>query len=303
MSFRRMREWRDIFEEIRSILGDIEGFVENSAPAGYDSVHRSILSGYLGQVALRKEKNLYTAARGRQAMLFPGSTIFNKGGAWIVASELVQTTRLFARTAANIDPEWIEMVGRHVLKYSWSEPHWEKKRGQVTAFEKATAYGLTVVERRKVNFERINPSEARDIFIRSALVERDLPARYGFLDHNLALLYEIEQLENKARRKDLMADEQALHEFYDARIPQICDLRSFDKLIKDRGGDEFLKMKREDLLRNEPDFDAAEQFPDTLSATGAQLPLRYTFSPGENGRRGNPHRAGPHPPVARRGSL
>ena len=281
MSFRRMREWRDIFEEIRSILGEIGGFVENSAPAGYDGVHKSILSGYLGQVALRKEKNLYTAARCRQAVLFPGSTIFNKGGAWIVASELVQTTRFFARTAANIDPEWIEAVGRHVLKYSWSEPHWEKKRGQVVAFEKATAYGLTVVERRKVNFERINPSEARDIFIRSALVERDLPAKYGFLDHNLALLSEIEQLENKARRKDLMADEQALYEFYDARIPQICDIRSFDKLIKDMGGDEFLKMKREDLLRNEPDFDAARQFPDTLSATGAQLPLRYTFSPGE----------------------
>ena len=281
MSFRRMREWRDIFEEIRSILGEIGGFTENTVPAGYDGVHRSILSGYLSQVAVRKDKNLYTAARGAQAMLFPGSSIFNKGGAWIVASELVQTSRLFARTAANIDPDWIEKVGRHVLKYSWSEPHWEKNRGQVVAFEKATAYGLTVIERRKVNFERINPSEARDIFIRSALVERELPARYGFLDHNFSLLSEIEQLENKTRRRDLLADEQALYEFYDARIPQICDIRSFDKLIKDMGGDEFLKMKREDLLRNEPDWDAAQQFPDTLSATGAELPLRYAFSPGE----------------------
>lgn len=286
LSFRRMREWRDIFEEIRSLVCEIEGFAPKrrgapAEPAGYDAIHRSILSGYLSQVAVRKEKNLYTAARGSQAMLFPGSSIFNRGGAWIVSSELVHTSRLFARTAANIDPEWIEKVGRHVLKYSWSEPHWEKNRGQVVAFEKATAYGLTVVERRKVNFERIDPVQAREIFIRSALVERDLPPKYGFLAHNLALLSEIEQLENKARRRDLLADEQALYEFYDARIPQICDIRSFDKLIKDRGGDEFLQMKREELLRVEPDFDPAEQFPDTLRATGAELPLRYAFNPGE----------------------
>ncbi len=158
---------------------------------------------------MRKDKNIYSAARGRQAMVFPGSNIFNKGGQWIVASELVQTSRLFARTAANIDAAWIEEIGRHVCKYSWSEPHWEKKRGQVVAFEKATLYGLTVVDRRKVNFARINPAEARKIFIRSALVEGDLPGRYGFLDHNRALLSEIEQLESKTRRRDLLVDDEA----------------------------------------------------------------------------------------------
>ncbi|MGC9194635.1 MAG: ATP-dependent RNA helicase HrpA [Syntrophobacteraceae bacterium] len=281
MSFRRMREWRDIFFEIRSILSEIDGFLENTHPADYDSVHRSILSGYLSQVALRKDKNLYTAARGSQAMLFPGSSIFGKGAAWIVASELVQTTRLFARSAANINPEWIETVGRHVLKYSWSEPHWEKNRGQVVAFEKATVYGLTVVERRRVNFERINPAQAREIFIRSALIERQLPPRYDFLNHNTALLCEIEQLENKTRRRDLLADEQALYEFYDERIPQISDIRSFDKLIKDKGTEEFLKMRREDILRNEFDSAAEQQFPDTLNPTGAQLPLKYAFCPGQ----------------------
>ncbi len=281
MSFRRMREWRDIFIEIRSILKDIGGFVENAQPAGYDSVHRSILSGYLSQVGLRKDKNLYTAARGTQAMLFPGSSIFGKGAAWIVASELVQTTRLFARTAANIDPEWIEAVGRHVLKYSWSEPHWEKNRGQVVAFEKATIYGLTVFERRRVNFEPINSAQAREIFIRSALIENLLPPRYDFLKHNAALLCEIEQLENKTRRRDLLADEQALYKFYDERIPQISDIRSFDKLLKDKGTDDFLKMRREDIVQNEFDSEAARQFPDTLNPTGAQLPLKYVFSPGQ----------------------
>ncbi len=281
LSFRRIREWRDIFEQVRSILSELGDFIENSTPASYDAIHRSILSGYLSQVALRKEKNIYSAARDRQAMIFPGSNIFNKGGQWIVASELVQTSRLFARTAANIDAAWIEEVGRHVCRYSWSEPHWEKKRGQVVAFEKATVYGLTVVDRRKVNFARINPAEARDIFIRSALVEGDLPGRYAFVEHNQTLLSEIEQLESKARRRDLLVDDEAFFRFYDARIPQIADIRSFDMLIKDRGGDDFLKMKKVDLLRTEPDFDAMEQFPDTLRAKEIELPLRYTFRPGE----------------------
>jgi ATP-dependent helicase HrpA len=281
LSFRRVREWRDIFTEIRYILNELGDFEENSSPASYEAIHRSILSGYLSQVAVRKEKNTYTAARDRQAMIFPGSNIFNKGGQWIVASELVQTSRLFARMAAHIEAEWIEEVGRHVMKYSWSEPHWEKKRGQVTAFEKATVYGLTVVDRRKVNFARIHPAEARDIFIRSALVEGELFSRYDFLDHNRALLAEIEQLESKIRRRDLLVDDEVLFGFYDAHLPQISDIRSFDRLIKDHGGDGFLKMKKEDLLRNDPDLDEMEQFPDTLSVNGTELPLRYTFCPGE----------------------
>jgi ATP-dependent helicase HrpA len=282
LSFRRIREWRDIFEETRSILSELGDFGENTVPAGYEAIHRSILSGYLSQVAMLKEKNIYTAARGRQAMVFPGSNIFNRGGQWIVASELVQTSRLFARTAANIDAEWIEEVGRHVVKYSWAEPHWERKRGQVTAFEKATVYGLTVVDRRKVNFARINPAEAREIFIRSALVEGDLPGGYGFLNHNQALLSEIDRFESKTRRRDLLVDDEVLFAFYDARIPQISDKRSFDLLIKESGGDGFLRMKKEDLLRSEPDFDEMEQFPDTLNAKGIELPLKYSFRPGED---------------------
>jgi ATP-dependent helicase HrpA len=282
VSFRRLREWRDIFEEIRSILNELGDFIENTAPADYDAIHRSVLSGYLSQVAMRKDKNIYTAARGRQAMVFPGSNLFNRGGRWIVASELIQTSRLFARTSANIEPEWIEEVGPHVCKYSWSEPHWERNRGQVVAFEKVTVYGLTIVDRRKVNFGRLNLHEAREIFIRSALVEGDLPGRYGFLEHNRDLLSRIENLESKTRRRDLLADGEAIASFYDARIPQIADLRSFDRLIKDMGGDDFLKMKEEDLLRAEPDFEEIAQFPDTFMANGVELPLRYAFHPGED---------------------
>ncbi|MHC1727935.1 MAG: ATP-dependent RNA helicase HrpA [Syntrophobacteraceae bacterium] len=281
VSFRRMREWRDIVEEIRSILDELRDFLENTTPASYDAIHRSILSGYLSQVALRKEKNIYTAARGTQAMVFPGSCLFNKGGSWIVASELVQTSRLFARTAANINPEWIEEIGRHLCKYSWSEPHWEKNRGQVAAFERVTLFGLTVVEKRKVDFWRIKPKEAREIFIRSALVEGDLPGKYGFLEHNRLLLSKIEELESKARRRDLLVDEEVLFMFYDSRLPELADLRSFNRYIKDQGGDGFLKMTKEDLLRAQPDFETLDQFPDTIAANDIELPLKYSFRPGE----------------------
>ncbi len=281
LSFRRMREWRDIVEEIRSILDELRDFIENTTPAGYDAIHRSILSGYLSQVALRKEKNIYTAARGTQAMIFPGSCLFNKGGSWIVASELVQTSRLFARTAANIDPEWIEEIGRHLCRYSWSEPHWEKSRGQVLAFERVTLFGLTIVERRKVDFWRLKPKEAREIFIRSALVEGDLPGKHGFLEHNRRLLARIEELESKARRRDLLVDEEVLYGFYDSRIPELADLRSFDSFIKKQGGDRFLRMTEEDLLRAQPDFETLDLFPDTISANDIELPLKYSFRPGE----------------------
>jgi len=281
LSFRRVREWRDIFEEIRSILNELGDFIENAVPAGYESIHRSILSGYLSQVAMRKDRNIFTVARGRQAMIFPGSNLFNKGGQWIVASELIITSRLFARSLANIEPAWVEEVGPHVCKYSWSEPHWEKRRGQVVAFEKVAAYGLTLVERRKVNFGRMNPQEAREIFIRSALVEGDLPGRYGFLEHNREVLSEIERMESKTRRRDLLVDEEAIFAFYDAHLPQIADLRSFDRLIKDMGGDDFLRMKEEDLLSAKPDLEEIAQFPDTFTLHGAELPLRYAFHPGE----------------------
>lgn len=281
LSFRRMREWRDIFEELHSILDEIGDFVENTSPAGYEAIHRSILSGYLSQFALRKEKNIYTAARNRQAMIFPGSGMFNRGGQWIVASELVQTSRLFARTTANIEPEWLEELGKHLCKYSWSEPHWEKKRGQVAAFEKATLYGITVADRRKVDYGRINPAEARDIFIRSALVEGELPGIHGFLDHNKNLVSKIEELESRARRKDLLVDEEALFRFYGERVGQFSDIRSFDRFIRDKGGDDFLKMTEKDLLQAEPDFDELEQFPDTFDANGLHLPLTYRFQPGE----------------------
>ena len=280
LSYRRMREWMDVHEEIRTILDELGNFTPNAEPATYDAIHRSVLSGYLSHIALRKEKNTYLGSRNRQVTVFPGSGLFNKGGGWIVAAEIVQTSRLFARTAADIQPEWIEEIGGHLCRSTYSEPHWERKAGQVTAFEKVTLYGLTVVDRRKVSYSRIHPEEAREIFIRSALVEGDLPPKYGFLDHNRELIRRIEELESKARRRDLLVDDEALYRFYDTRLPAISDIRSFDKFLKDRGGDHLFRMSEADLLRNQPDFAALEQFPDSVDAHVAVLPLRYAFHPG-----------------------
>ena len=282
LSYRRMREWKDIHDESWDILKEMGEFTPNDRPASYDALHRSILGGYLSHIALRKEKNVYTAAKNRQVMLFPGSGLFNRGGAWIMASEMVQTSRLFARVVAEIDPEWLEKIGRHLCRYSWSEPHWEKRRGEVVAFERATLYGLTVVADRKVGYGRVNMPEAREIFIRSALVEGDVLGNYGFLNHNRKLIHDIEDLENKARKRDLLVDEETLFAFYDRRLPAFADIRSLDRFIKEQGGDGILRMTEADVLRIEPDFTALEAFPDTLAVGETTLPLRYAFHPGED---------------------
>ncbi|MHC1742366.1 MAG: ATP-dependent RNA helicase HrpA [Syntrophobacteraceae bacterium] len=282
LSYRRLREWKDIHDEIVDILDEMGGFHRAEASPDYSAIHRSLLSGYLSHIGMRKEKNLYLATKNRQVMIFPGSGLFNKAGGWVMASELVQTSRLFARTVANVEPEWIEQLGRHLCKSSYSEPHWEKNRGQVVAFERVTLYGLPVVERRKVNFGRVNLKEARSIFIRSGLVEGEMAGRYGFLDHNRELIERIQELESKTRRRDLLVDEETLFQFYEARMPEIADVRSLDRFIKDAGGDTILRMSEQDLLRAEPDFEALDQFPDRMRLDDLELPLRYNFHPGED---------------------
>ena len=280
LSYRRMREWQDIHREIRAILEELDGFAPNPDPASYEALHRALLSGYLSHIARKKEKNLYLGSKHRQLMVFPGSGLFNRGGAWIMSGEQVQTNRLFARTAAVIEPEWIEELGKHLCRSVYSEPHWEKTRGQVVAFERVILYGLSLVERRKVNYSRINLEEARDIFIRSALVEGELAGKFGFLEHNRNLLAQLEELEHKTRRRGLMLDEEALFRFYEQRLPPLADAASLRKLIKERGGDGFLRMTAEDLLEASAGLEIEEQFPGFLTVGDLQLPLRYAFHPG-----------------------
>jgi len=280
LSYRRMREWRDIHDEVWSLLEELHGFEKNSEPAGYDAIHRALLSGYLSHIARKKEKNIYLGSKNRQLMLFPGSGLFNRGGAWTMAAEQVQTSRFYARTVATIEPEWIEDLGKHLCRSVYFEPHWEKTRGQVVAFERVILYGLILIDRRKVNYYRVNPHEAREIFIRSALVAGELPGKHAFLDHNRELIARIEDLENKTRRRDLLVDEETLFRFYDQRAPNIADAASLRKWFKEQGGDHFLRMTEADLLETSPGMEIQEQFPNFLLVGDIELPLRYVFHPG-----------------------
>ena len=286
LSFRRMREWSQVADEIRSILDEL--WLTKTAPdegapaASYEAIHRSVACGYLSHVAVKKEKNIYEGSRGRRMMLFPGSSLFNKGGDWIVAAEIVQTSRLFARMAANIEPQWLEDLGSHLVKSHVSGPHWERKRGHVVAYEKVTLYGLPIVEKRPVDFARYDPAEARRIFIRSALVEGDLPKPYGFHEHNQKLRENLENVEDKLRRRGILIDDEDIFAFYDRKIPDLADIRSFDKWLKDQGGDGILRMKAEDFVKGGPDPAVLGAFPDFFDLGELRLPLRYSFRPGED---------------------
>ncbi len=248
LSFRRIKEWQDIHDQLLTILAEQKFTARRgdhparlSGEELYGAIHRSVLSGFLGHIAVRKEKNLYTATQGRQAMIFPGSGLFNRGGNWIVCAEAVETSRMFARTAANIESEWIEEVGSHLCRYAYNEAQWDRKRGEVVATEKVTLYGLTIVPGRRVSYGRINPSEAAEIFIRSALVEGDIEGTFPFLEYNRALIRKFAEMEDKLRRRDIVAGEDALAAFYRERLTGVFDIRTLRKIIKEQGND-FLQM-------------------------------------------------------------
>ena len=281
-----MREWREIHDQILSILAEQklvprkDATLQKQGADLYAALHRSILSGYLGHIAQKKEKNLYTATQGRQAMIFPGSGLFNRGGNWIVAAEMIETSRLFARTAANIESDWLEELGGRLCRRTYSAPHWEKDRGEVVASEQVTLFGLVIVTGRPVSFGRIDPDGAARIFIRSALVEGEIKRPLPFLVHNQALIEKITGLEEKVRRHDLLIDEEAMAQFYEKRLPGIFDIRTLQRLIRDRGDDAFLRMKEEDLLVKAPDSGEIALFPEAVSAGGWRLDCLYRFDPG-----------------------
>jgi ATP-dependent helicase HrpA len=286
LSFSRMREWVLVHEQILAICE------EQKIPLGrrkrvdisdalYDAIHRSILSGYLSNIAVLKEKNFYTAAKGREVMVFPGSTLFGKSRPWIVAAEMVKTSRLFARTVSRIQPNWLEELGGTLCRYSYSDAHWDKDRGEVVAQEQVTLFGLRIIEGRPVSYGRIQPDEAHQIFVLSALVEGNIDNPPAFLAHNLALVESLGDIEEKLRRRGYLAGEERLAEFYSQRLPGIYDGRSLQKHIKDKGGDGFLKMSEEDILRIFPDEKVLSDYPGHLEVGELRLPLVYRFAPGE----------------------
>jgi ATP-dependent helicase HrpA len=286
LSFVRMREWMDIHDQITRILKDQRikiGKTENDPTSQpfYAALHRCILSGYLSNIAMKKEKNIYQAAKGREVMIFPGSTVFNGGAHWIVAAEMVKTTRLFARTVAKIEPRWIENIGKELCRSECSDPYWQKDRGEVQAFEKVTLFGLPIVSKRVVPFGRLNPERAHEIFVWSALVAGELEGSFSFLAHNRALVEKLRGLEDKARRRDILVSEQMIAGFYSRRLPGVYDVRTLKKHIEKAGGDEYLKMREEDLMHAYPDEDLPTQYPDHLILGDQRFRMTYRFSPGK----------------------
>ncbi len=289
LSIPRMREWRDIHGQLGKTLEEL-GWRESSAdpakPDGHRAIHRALLSGLLGNVGLKDESadspHAYLGARGMKFWIHPGSWT-KKPGKWIVAAELVETTRLYARTVAGIEPQWLEQLGAHVLKRHRDNPHWEKGRGQVVALERATLYGLPVYVGRKVNFGAFDPALSRELFIRSALVEGELDTRAPFFAHNRRLVADIERLEHKSRRPDILVDEHLIHAFYDARIPEgVHDAAGFEawRTGAEKAQPKLLHLSREDLMRHEAAGITTENFPPALQLGPNRFALEYQFEPG-----------------------
>ena len=289
LSYRRMREWKDIHNEISAILkeeaknGAFErrSVIPDDSQSRYSRIHRSILSGHLSNIATKKEKNIYTAAGGREIMIFPGSGLFGSGGSWIAAAQMVETSRLFARVVANIDSDWLEELGGYLCRYTYSGPHWARDRGEVVAFEQVSLYGLIIVQGRPVSYGRINPDEASGIFIRSALVEGNMDKSLSFLAHNRGLIEEISGMEDKIRRRDILVGEDALSQFYEKRLGGVYDVRTLRKIILDKGEDDFLKMSKEDVLQYFPDEEEVSLYPDELAIRSRKLQCSYRFDPGK----------------------
>ncbi|MEW6260093.1 MAG: ATP-dependent RNA helicase HrpA [Thermodesulfobacteriota bacterium] len=247
----------------------------------FSAIHRSILAGFLSNIAVRREKNVYRAARDREVMLFPGSCLFNKGAEWIVAAEMVETSRVFARIAGRIDNRWIEPMARHLCRYTYLHPHWEKNRGEVVASEQVSLFGLIVQAGRSVSYGRIDPEEAARIFVRSALIEGEIKPKFAFLEHNHSVIEAVREKENRLRRRDLLVSDADIEAFYLERIGTVSDIRSLQHLIRQKGGDDFLRMTEADVMNYEPDVDVHRLFPDVIRIGDRLLTCRYRFDPGK----------------------
>ncbi len=281
LSWIRLQEWHDIHKQIRSTL--LESHLkENEQAAEYAGIHRSLLAGLLGNVGVKEENKAFQGANGRKFMIFPGSSQFKKPPHWVMAAELVETTKLYARTVAKIQPEWVEEFGQHLLKRHYSEPHWEERSANVAAFERTSLYSITITPRRKVSYGRIDPLLSRELFIRHALVYGEYKSNAPFFQHNAALIVAIEALEAKGRRRDILADEQLLYDFFEPLIPaQVVNGHSFEKWRKKAEAKQpkLLYLTREYLMQRDAGLERSNQYPDHLSVQGMCLPLHYHFEP------------------------
>ncbi len=293
LSYLRLREWRDVHHQLCIAIKDL-GFRINSEPANVDAVHRALLTGLLGNPGFNHEEREYLGARNRKFSIFPGSSLAKKTPKWIMAAELIETSKLFAHTVAKIEPDWVVEAASHLIKRQHFEPHYDSRSGQVMAYEKITLYGLTIVEKKSVSYSQIDPAQSREVFIRAALVEGQYaqhPKRKytqqqsGFKDfysHQQQLLNELDELEAKSRRRDIVVDEQVIFDFYNERIPaHVVNLAGFEAWRKktEHANPQLLYISRETLMRHGAGDITAAQFPNELEWRGMVFPLSYHFEP------------------------
>ncbi|MEH6578950.1 MAG: ATP-dependent RNA helicase HrpA [Amphritea sp.] len=286
LSYPRMREWRDVHRQLHLVCKSLD-YKENTADASYINLHKSLLSGLLGNIGFKQENKEYLGARNRKFFIFPGSGLYKKAPKWIMASEVVETSRLYARMVAKIDPLWAESLAPHLVKRSYLEPHWEKKRAQVVAQEQVALYGLVIIPKRSVHYGKIDPQASHEIFIRAALVEGEFVTRGAFFRQNRQLLNSVEDLEAKTRRRDLLVDEDTLYDFYAQRIAElkgehIVNGAGFESWRTNIEADnpEVLYLTEEDILQRSAEHITDSQYPEVLNLSGAKLKLSYHFEPG-----------------------
>jgi ATP-dependent helicase HrpA len=280
ISWMRMREWIDTHNQIKRMLSSLK-LPLNTSAASYDQIHQSLLIGLLANVGYKSEEKEFLGARNKKFYIFPGSALYKSPPKWIMAAEIVETSQVFARINAKIDPAWIEDKAKHLLKYHYNNPHWEKKRAQVVAFEQASLYGLILHADRKVNYGRISPAVSKEIFIRSALIAGDFESRAAFYHHNQKLLEELESLEAKSRRRDIIVDDNVLYEFYDSHLPDnICGGAELAKWLRQHPDEEkALFLNSEYLMRDDATLVCDSLFPDYLEMNASRFPVEYHFDP------------------------
>ncbi|CAI3800860.1 ATP-dependent RNA helicase HrpA [Pseudarthrobacter sp. MM222] len=296
INYLRVREWQDLFAQLRQLARPLGISLDNTRladPVGkHESIHISLLSGLLSHIGILDErKREYVGARGTRFAVFPGSALFKKSPTFVMSAELVETSRLWARVAAKFDPLWVEQVAPDLVKRSYSEPHWSKKMGSVMAHEKVTLYGVPIIPSRRINYGKVDPELSRELFIRHALVEGDWQTHHKFFHRNRALLHEIEELEARMRRRDILVDDEALFEFYDARIgKEVVSERHFDKWWKEARQQDPALLDFDQALLISEDADALDDsaYPQTLLHKGFELPLTYEFHPVAPGSPPNP---------------
>ena len=281
----RLREWRELHQQLHGQVAEM-GMKENEQPASYAEIHKALLCGLLGNLGMKGlEGNEYMGARGIKFLIASNSVLAKKGTKWVMAGELVETHRLYARTMARIEPEWLEEVGEHLIKRHYFDPHWEKKAAQVTAYERTTLHGLLLNAKKRVHYGPMNVVESREIFIRQALVGGEFDTRAPFFAHNQKLIADIEALEHKARRPDVLVDDELIFAFYDARVAaDIHNGASFEHWRKEAERDDakLLYLKKDDLMRHEAAGITTDQFPPQLKIDNVSFALSYNFSPGKN---------------------